>query len=276
MIEDRPELWDTPIEQLELWKEANVRKTDVLLNIEELAGNIKRYGVQVPLLVKVVERNKKYLVFSGQRRLKACEIAGVSLIPCFVFKNITLIEAKILSFSENLYRESMTMDDKSLAASELFKKFKNMGKVARALGVKDVKTVRRYLKYDDIPEEVRKFGKKAHGNLSAQEIEDIHFIFPDRDRAVASAKKLATLRKGTLSRRKFHESIRQSHSSDDVHTISKRADKLIHMQTFTIVLPDSRSKTLEKVAHARRMKIEDFLVNIVEQWIDSYLSGKNR
>lgn len=276
MIEDRPELWDISIEQLELWEKANVRKTDVLLNIEELAGNIKCYGVQVPLLVKEVERNKKYLVFSGQRRLKACEIAGVSLIPCFVFKNITQTEAKILSFSENLYREGMTMNDKSRAANELFKKFKDMGKVARVLGVKNVQTVRRYLKYDDIPEEVRKFGEKTHGNLSAQEIEDIHFIFPDRDRAVASAKKLATLRKGTVSRRKFHESIRLSHSSDDVRTISKRADKLIRMQTFTIVLPDSRSKTLEKVAHARRMKIEDFLVNIVEQWIDGYLSGKNR
>jgi len=276
LIEDRPELWDTPIEQLELWEAANVRKTDVLLNIEELAGNIKRYGVQVPLLVKEVEPDKKYLVFSGQRRLKACEIAGVSLIPCFVFKNITVTEAKILSFSENLYREGMTMDDKSRAASELFKKFKDMKKVARALGVKNVQTVRRYLKYDNIPDELRKFGKKAHGDLSAQEIEDIYVTFPEINRAVTAGKKLATLRKGTQYRRKFHESIRQSHSSDNIHAITKRADTLIRMRVFKIILPDTRSKTLEKVAHARRMKIEDFLVNIVEKWIDDYLSGKNR
>lgn len=276
MIEDKPVLYDIPIEQLELWEEANVRKTDVLLNIEDLAGNIKEYGVQVPLLVKEKEKDKKYLVFSGQRRLRACEIAGESPIPCFVFKNITLTEAKILSFSENLYREGMTMEDKSRAANELFKKFRDMEKVASALGVKNVQTIRRYLKYDDIPEELRKFGKKEYGGLSAREIEDIYFKFPDLNRAVVVARKLASLKKGTNPRRKFHASIRMAHSSDDVSTIGKRADKLIHMQTFTIVLPDTRSKTLEKIAGARRVTIEDFLVDIVEQWIEDYLSGKNR
>lgn len=276
MVEKKPELFDIPIEQLELWQEANVRKTDVLLNIEDLAGNIKEYGVQVPLLVKEKEKNKKYLVFSGQRRLEASKIAKIEEIPCFVFKDISVTEAKILSFSENLYREGMTMEDKSSAANELFKKFKDMGKVARALGVKDVQTVRRYLKYDDIPLELRKFGKKEHGGLSSTQIEDIYFKFPDLDRAASVAKKLASYKKGTLQRRKYHESVRKSSQSDDVKTVTERAEKLIKMQTFHIHLPDSESKTIEKIAQVRSTTIEELLVDIIEEWIEVYLSGKPR
>jgi len=52
VVEDKPELRDIPVDQLKLWEEANVRKSEVLLNIEDLAGNIKKYGVKVPLLVK--------------------------------------------------------------------------------------------------------------------------------------------------------------------------------------------------------------------------------
>ena len=273
VVDKKPELYDIPIEDLELWKEANVRKQEVFLNIEDLAGNIKRYGVQVPLLVKKKDKHN-YLIFSGQRRFEASKIAGLDELPCFVFENITLTEAKILSFSENLYREGMTIDDKSRAANELFKQFQNEEKVAKALGVKNVQTVRRYLKYDFISEELRKYGKKPY-NLFANEIEDIFFKFPDSNRAIAVAKKLSSLKKGTVHRRKLHASIKVSHSSDDVGTISKRADKLIRLQTFKIILPDTSSKTIEKVALVRKMKIEDFLVDIVEEWISRYLSGRN-
>ncbi|MEM3171939.1 MAG: ParB/RepB/Spo0J family partition protein [Candidatus Nitrosotenuis sp.] len=274
-VEDKPELRSIPIDQLELWEEANVRKSEVLLNIEDLAGNIKRYGVQVPLLVKEKTPKAKYLIFSGQRRFEAAKLAGLEKIPCFIFREITLTEAKILSFSENLYREGMTMEDKSHAANELYKKFKDMEKVARALGVKDVQTVRRYLRYDDIPEELRKFAKKEHGGLSSTEIENIFFKFPDLDRAIAVAKKLASLKKGTKQRRKFHESVRISQPSDDVQTVSKRAEKLIQLQTFKIILPDTKSKTLEKIAFVRKITVEELLNEIIDRWLDEYLSGRS-
>ena len=77
MSKEIPQLYDIPIEELEVWKEANVRKTDVLLHIEDLAGNIKKFGVQSPLLVLEKGKNKKYLVFSGQRRYEASKIANM-------------------------------------------------------------------------------------------------------------------------------------------------------------------------------------------------------
>ncbi|MBI1663568.1 MAG: ParB/RepB/Spo0J family partition protein [Nitrosopumilus sp.] len=126
-----PELYDIPIEQLEVWEEANVRKRDVLLNIEDLAGNIKKFGVQSPLLVWEKKKNEKYIIFSGQRRYEASKLADLDTIPCLVYKTMTVTQAKVLSFSENMYREDMTMEDKSNATRELFEKFKDMDKVAK-------------------------------------------------------------------------------------------------------------------------------------------------
>ena len=195
MNKETPELHVIPIEQLDVWEDANVRKMNVLLRIDELAGNIKQYGVQSPLLVKEKEKNKKYFIFSGQRRYEASKIAEIKAIPCLVYKNIPLTQAKILSFSENMYRADMTIEDKSRATRELFTKFKDMEKVAKVLGVKNVQTVKRYLRYDDIPEELKKYGRKPHGDLSANEVEDIYFNFPDPTRAVVVAKKLVSIQK---------------------------------------------------------------------------------
>lgn len=274
MNKEIPQLYDIDINLLEIWKDANVRKMDVLLNIDDLAGNIKQYGVQIPLLVWEKQKDKRYLIFSGQRRYEASKIAKVKTIPCLVYRNISLTQARILSFSENMYRADMTMEDKSRATRELFEKFKDLEKVAKILGVKNVQTIKRYLKYDDIPEEIRKFGQKPYGDLSANEIEDIYFNFPDIKRAVTVAKKLASLKKSTIKRRKMHASVKVSGADDDVETITKRADKLINMQTFKIILPDTHSKTIEKVANKRKILIEDFLTNIIEHWIDDYLSGR--
>ena len=126
---------------MELWSDANVRKSEVLTNIEDLAGNIRKNGLRVPLLAK--QRDGRYLVFNGQRRMLACKDAKIKKVPCFVFDDIKLADAQVLSLSENLYREAMTKADKSSAAKTLFEKFKDLRRVALALGVKE-STVRSY------------------------------------------------------------------------------------------------------------------------------------
>lgn len=271
---DKPTPVLIPIEQLQLWEDASVRKEYVLSHIAELAESIKENGIIVPLFVKEKEPHKIYLVFSGQRRFEACKLVGLKKIPCFVFKTTSLTEARILSFSENLYREGMTPEDKSHATNELYKKFKNMGKVAHALGVEE-SAVRHYLRFSDIPEELRKFSKPKLGELSAKEIEDIYFKFLDLDRAVSVAKKLASYRRGTVHRRKYHESIRRSSDSDDLKDIVKRAERLVKMKKFVIFLSEYDLKTFEKIAFTRMTSTKELMVEILEQWVEEYLGVKN-
>ena len=265
VAEQRPKLEDIKLEKLELWYDANVRKSEELTNIENLAGNIRKNGLRVPLLVK--KKNNKYMVFSGQRRLLACQIAQIHTVPCFVFNDIDLTDARILSLSENLYREAMTMEDKSNAARALFEKFGDMDEVAAALGVK-VQTVKGYFTYDAIPDELKQFARKG-GNLTTKQVGDIYTKFADITTAKAVAKKLAgiTNREKQL---KMHAAIRTSAPSDDIPTIERRTEKLLHMKEYKIILPDIDYKLVEKVAYSRRIKGEDLLIEIVEDWVQKY------
>ena len=266
-----PKLKKIPIDKLELWEDANVRKTDVLTNIGDLVGSIKKNGLHVPLLAK--PRDGLYLVFSGQRRLFACKAAKLQIIPCFVFDDIGLTDARLLSLSENLYREAMTKEDKSNAAKALFERFNDITRVAKALGVKE-NTIKGYLTYDAIPEKLKRFGRKG-GGLSPKQVQDIYMKFPEIGRAVSVATSLSKM-KGRNEKSKMHAAIRESAPSDDIRTIKRRAEKMLRMKTYKIILPDNDYKMIEKVAYSRRIDEEDLLVDIVENWIKEYNEGGHR
>ena len=183
-----PKPKNIPIKKLELWTEANVRKENPARNIEDLASSIKKNGMRVPLLVK--KEKDSYKVFSGQRRLLAAQIAQTKEVPCHVYERISKRDAIMLSLTENVLREAMTKDDKSAAAVELLKMCKSIERVAKIMGVATV-TIRRYLKYNDIPERLRNF--KDMG-LSGNEIEGIFVKFPDLEDAVEVARDLASIK----------------------------------------------------------------------------------
>ena len=264
-----------PLKKLELWEEANVRKSNVLENIHDLANNIKQNELRVPLLVKEKEHNKLYHVFSGQRRLESCRMINYSPVPCFVFKKISLREAQILSLSENLYREGMTIDDLSEAADTLLHSFKDISKVATALGVGE-STVKGYLDYKAVYPEIRALvGKKGKGKISVQQAKDIYVKFPDKPRAIAAAKSLAKISDRT-KKRKYHAAITESTKHDTWGTITQKAEKAIRMKPYNILLPDSKYKLIEKVAYTRKIDAEDLLITIVEKWIHEYEQGEHR
>ena len=268
MIEERPKLRFLPIEQLELWEEANVRKSGGLTNIEDLANNIAEIGLRVPLLVKD-RKNGKYLVFSGQRRLTACKIAGLKFVPCFIFENVTLKEAQILSLSENLYRQPMNDDDISDAAFNLLQILHDRKKVALALGVSENK-IKKYLGYRHIPDPIKEIVREK--KITPQQAIDIYTKFPEERKAVNVAKELSLI-KSKSPKAKFYHAIKTSSPLDNMQTIHHRAEKLGRMQKFEILLPDVKAKLLEKIAYKRQTTVVDILTQIIEQWTDDYERG---
>jgi|APSaa5957512535_1039671.scaffolds.fasta_scaffold22269_2 ParB family transcriptional regulator, chromosome partitioning protein len=258
-----------PIEKLELWDEANVRKNDALSNITDLATSIKKNGVRIPLLVKPT--SGIYKVFSGQRRLEAAQIAKIESIPCYIFEDISLRDAMMLSLTENVLREAMTKEDKSVAASRLLKLCKGIDKVSKIMGVSEG-TVRGYLRYDDIPQELRDYKKQG---LTSKNIEDIFVKFPTLDDAIAVAKDLVKI---TDKKKKsaYGVAIRKSIPSDKPSDIRKRATKIEHSKPIKILLDDDYYRTLSKVAFVRKRTDEEFTTEIVEDWIDGYAKGEHR
>lgn len=258
-----------PIEKLELWEEANVRKNDAFENITDLASSIKKNGVRVPLLVK--PQGTIYKVFSGQRRLEAAKIAKRKEVPCYIFEEIPLKEAIMLSLTENVLREAMTKEDKSRAATELLKLCKGIDKVAKIMGVAEA-TVRGYLRYDDIPQKLRDY--KIEG-ASPAEIESTFAKFPTIEDAKEVLDDLVKI-KDKKKRQAHRVAIRKSVPSDKTSDIRKRAAKIEHSKPIKILLDDDYYRTLSKVAFIRQRDEEEFTTEIVEDWIDGYNKGEHR
>ena len=260
------------IDDLELWDEANVRKREPMRNIEELSNNIKRNGLRVPLLVRGKNARGKYGVFSGQRRLFACAKAGVERIPCFVFERISLTQARILSLSENLYRQAMEYEDRSRATEQLLGHFKDRNKVATALGV-NVATVNKYIGYAALPDEIKRLTRER--KITPTTAVDIYARFADEDKALKVCMELAQIpMEDKKKRRSMAFAIKSARRTDTVEKIRKASKTMEEGVEYSILLPGKKSKTIEKMAAVRFATKEEIATEMLLERIQQFEDGE--
>lgn len=98
--------------------------------LQDLADSIRQYGVLQPLLVtrKEIETNRgtdvEYELISGERRLRASQLAGLSQVPIIIHDET---EDKIkleLAIIENLQREDLNSIERAKAFKKLADEFK--------------------------------------------------------------------------------------------------------------------------------------------------------
>ena len=61
------------------------RKSFKKETIIELANSIKSQGIIQPITVRKINNNK-YQLISGERRVRACKLAGIEKIPVYIIK----------------------------------------------------------------------------------------------------------------------------------------------------------------------------------------------
>jgi len=88
--------------------------------LNELAISIKRYGVIQP--INVVKNGLKYIIIAGERRYRACKIAGLKKIPVIV-KDYTEKECKEIALIENLQREDLNPIEEAVAFRKLIDEY---------------------------------------------------------------------------------------------------------------------------------------------------------
>ena len=74
-------------------------------SLEELADSIRTHGILQPLSVRRLSTSQ-YELISGERRLRAAEMAGLSHVPCILVKAGDL-ESSLLALVENLQRRDL-------------------------------------------------------------------------------------------------------------------------------------------------------------------------
>ena len=82
-------------------------------SMDELVESIKQNGVLSPVVVRP-HKDGGYEILSGHRRVKACEIAGITEVPT-VIKDLDDDTATILLVDSNLQRENILPSEKAFA-----------------------------------------------------------------------------------------------------------------------------------------------------------------
>lgn len=99
--------------------------------IEELANSIKSVGLIQPLVVQ--KKGDKYVLIAGERRLRACKLAGVKKIKCIVKVYENPLEIALI---ENIQRKDLNPYEKALAFKRLMDEFGyTQEELAKRLGI---------------------------------------------------------------------------------------------------------------------------------------------
>ncbi|MEM7179411.1 MAG: ParB/RepB/Spo0J family partition protein [Spirochaetota bacterium] len=141
------------------------RKTFSENSIQELASTIKVHGLIQPLVV--LKKDSNYELVSGERRLRACKIAGLKKVPV-VIKNYSEEERLEIAIIENIQREDLNPIEEALAYQTLIEKLSlKITEVAERVG-KNRTTVSNLLRLLQLPDSIKEFvkqGKISEGHV---------------------------------------------------------------------------------------------------------------
>ena len=84
--------------------------------LEELAASIREHGVLQPLTVRKVDGS--FELVSGERRLRAARLAGLSEVPCIVI-DVDGVCSSLLALVENLQRRDLDFLEEAMALDRL-------------------------------------------------------------------------------------------------------------------------------------------------------------
>lgn len=92
--------------------------------IQELANSISSDGLLQPLIVIIDPEDKtKFKLVAGERRLRACKLAGIVELPVII-KNYSPDEILRVALLENIQREELSVIEEAEGYVELIKQFK--------------------------------------------------------------------------------------------------------------------------------------------------------
>ena len=88
--------------------------------IESLANSVKQHGLQQPIIVR--KKDIGYEIIAGERRYRACLIAGLTSIPVIV-KNVSDQDSFQIALIENLEREDLDAIEEAKGYAKLIDDF---------------------------------------------------------------------------------------------------------------------------------------------------------
>ena len=123
-------------------------------NLDELAQSILMEGLHTPITVEEAD-NGRYVILQGERRWRACKLAGLTEIDAIIRQPIYDKTARMLAqLTENIQREEMSSEDIANAVQGLMQRGMSPEAIGQALG-KNPTWAYVYTSILDLPDEVK-------------------------------------------------------------------------------------------------------------------------
>lgn len=164
------------------------RKTFNEESLQEMANSVRQYGVLQPLIV--VKNGGRFMIIAGERRFRACTLAGIKKVPVIV-RDFTPQQIAEISLIENLHREDLNAIEQAEGIKELIETYGSTQQDAADRIGKSRSEVANILRLLDLPEEVKDYirsGKLSKGHGKAL------LALGDKDRIIELAKE--TIKEG--------------------------------------------------------------------------------
>lgn len=255
-------------ERIELDKthmsEQNVRKTEE--DVESLVASIKALDVIQPVVA--VEKEGVYEVVVGQRRAVAARKAGKSHIPALIYDVSEYQPSRMLAISliENEERADLSPADVEEAVTGLVKELGSPRKAAEAIGWSEGK-VRKWLRYEGLPEEVKEMTEEGLTTEDAFRLADLMDERPPEE-IKEIAHELSTIGdRGQRTRIIKHA----KHPEVSVETLKTKAAVAKRQKKLTLVMDSVMVNALSRAADDLRAEdVTDAAEKILHLWLEEH------
>lgn len=196
----------------------------------ELADSISRHGVLQPLLVRPLAGGG-YQIVAGERRWRACRMAGVSEVPV-VIRDLSDSEVMQLALIENLQREDLSPVEEAMGYQTLIEQYQfTQDEVSKTVG-KSRPAITNALRLLSLPEDLLQL--VSEGKLSAGHARTL-LAFPDEESMRQAAK--WTVEQG-LSVRQLEKLAKKAGEPPSVAQADKRTRKNTFYHEVELALHD--------------------------------------
>ncbi|MCL1972563.1 MAG: ParB/RepB/Spo0J family partition protein [Endomicrobia bacterium] len=131
------------------------RKNFNKAKLQELADSIKTHGLAQPILVTPSIAPGEYEIIAGERRFRACKIAGMKDIKAIVKQGTGDKQKFDLALIENLQREDLDPVEEAKAFKRLIEEFNHTHEEIAAVIGKDRSVITNTLRLLNLPEDVQ-------------------------------------------------------------------------------------------------------------------------
>ncbi len=272
-----------PLSEIKLYEDApfKVRFDE---NMAELVESIKENGVLVPAIARPHPEGGVELL-SGQRRLKACELAEIKEIPVIV-KDLDDDAAIILLVDSNLHREDILPSEKAFAYQMKLEALKRQGKrtdlTSRQIGEK--------LSVDTVSENSADSSRSIHRYIRLTNLIDpILEMVDNKQIAFNAAVELSYL--GSKEQAEVFESIEAEEAAPSIEQSRKirRFSQEGKLNTAVIesIMQEQKPEKIKIILEEDKIKryfpnnytrrqIEDTVMRLLEQWHRQQMRKKNQ